>query len=103
MKPPTRDDIDSRATAGLLEEIDLAVRTGRLVGLLKGRGLNKSTIEELLRPESALRLRAILNDLLYLKEDHRARTARRNNEEGDPGHGPAQGLDQGRKVLAYRR
>lgn len=87
MKPPLRDDINTSATAGLLEEVLLAVRSGRLVGLLKGRGLNRSTIEELLRPESALSLKAILTDHLY--------------PEGD--HGSADGLRQSGKVLVYQK
>jgi hypothetical protein len=41
------------------------VRAGRLVPLLKGVGLNRSTIEELLRPESLSALRAILTDHLF--------------------------------------
>lgn len=64
MKPPPVDDIDTGTGASLLDELHLAVRDGRLAGLLKGKGLNRSTIEELLRPESALKLKAILTDHL---------------------------------------
>jgi hypothetical protein len=103
MQPPARDDIDTSVAADLLEEIQLAVRAGRLVGLLKGRGLNRRTIDELLRPESALTLKAILTDHLYPEEDHRARAARRNNEEGDPGHASADGPHHGGKVLVYQK
>jgi hypothetical protein len=64
MEPPPVDDIDTSAAAGLLDELSLAVRDGRLVRLLKGEGLTKRTVEELLRPESALKLKAILIDHL---------------------------------------
>ena len=64
MKPPPGDDIDTSAATGLLDELSLAVRDGRLVRLLKGEGLSKRTVEELLRPESALKLKAILTDHL---------------------------------------
>jgi hypothetical protein len=103
MMPPPRDDIDTRVAEGRLEEIDQAVRSGKLVGLLEGRGLNRSTVEELLRPESALRLKAILTDHLYAEQDNGAPVARRNNEEADPGHGPADGLDQVGTVLVYQK
>jgi hypothetical protein len=102
MQPPARDEIDTSVTADLLEEIHLAVRAGRLVGILKGKGLNRSTIDELLRPESALTLKAILTDHLYSEEDHRARAVRRNDEEGDPGHTSADGPRRGGKVLVYQ-
>jgi hypothetical protein len=87
MKPPLRDDIDTSVTSGLLEELQVAVRAGKLVGLLRGRGLDRSTIEDLLRPESALRLKAILTDHLYPEADH----------------GTADCRCQGGKVLVYRR
>jgi hypothetical protein len=104
MQPPAKDDVATSGAADLLEEIHLAVRAGRLVGLLKGRGLNRSTIDELLRPESALALKAILTDHLYPEEDHRTRATRRNNEEeGDPGHTRAEGPHRGGKVLVYQR
>jgi len=45
------------------------VRSGRLVRLLKGEGLSKSTVEELLRPESLLALRGILTDRLSGTEE----------------------------------
>jgi hypothetical protein len=64
MEPPPVDDIDTGAAAGPLDELSRAVREGRLVRLLKGEGLTKGTVEELLRPESALKLKAILADHL---------------------------------------
>ncbi len=64
MKPRLVKDLDTSAAAGPLDDLSLAVKEGRLVRLLKGEGLNKGTVEELLRPESALKLKAILTDHL---------------------------------------
>jgi hypothetical protein len=53
MKPPLRGDV------------------GRLVALLRGEGLTKSTLQELLRPESVAKLRGILTDRsVPEREDH---------------------------------
>lgn len=59
MKPP-RGDANDPAAADRLEEISEAVEAGRLVELLTSKGLTRSTVDELLRPESAVRLRTIL-------------------------------------------
>jgi hypothetical protein len=69
MKPPPRDDLDTGAVAGPLDELSRAVRSGRLVPLLKGEGLDRNTVEELLRPESLLALRRILTDHLFGTEE----------------------------------
>ena len=69
MKTPLRSARDTRAVAGGLDEVSRAVRSGRLVRLLKGEGLSKSTVEELLRPESLLALRRILTDRLSGTEE----------------------------------
>ena len=69
MKPPPRHDLHAGAVAGRLDELSRAVRSGRLVRLLKGEGLSKNTVEELLRPESLLALREILTDHLFGTEE----------------------------------
>lgn len=90
MKPPPGDAIDTRAAAGLLEDPCSTIRAWRLVQLLKGDGLTRRTIEELLRPESASRLKAVLTDHLF------------PGAENDPGHRPADGSCHGGKVLVFR-
>lgn len=65
MKPPRGDDLDTGAVAGRLDELSQAVRAGRLVTLLRGEGLSRSTVEELLRPESLSALKGILTDHLF--------------------------------------
>lgn len=102
MKPPPRDVIDMRAAAGRLDELSAALRAGRLAGLLKGEGLTRATIDELLRPESASRLKAILTDHLSPEWDRGVGKIHRSREEHDSGHGPADGPSQGGKVLIYR-
>ena len=69
MKPPARHDLHTGAVAGRLDELSGVVRSGRLVRLLKGEGLSKNTVEELLRPESLLALRGILTDRLFGTEE----------------------------------
>jgi hypothetical protein len=103
MKPPPRDDIDTNSAAGLLEELSLAVRSGKLVALLKGKGLTRSTIEELLRPESALTLKAILTDQLFPEWDRVAHEGLRNRGEDDPGRGTADSPRRGGKLLVYQK
>ena len=60
MKPPRRVKCDTAAAEEPFTLLNSAVEVGRLVALLRGEGLNKSTILELLRPESAAKLRGIL-------------------------------------------
>ena len=69
MKSPLRGAGDPRTVAGRLDEVSRAVRSGRLVRLLKSEGLSKNTVEELLRPESLLALRGILTDHLFGTEE----------------------------------
>jgi len=69
MKTPPRADLDHGAPAARLDEISRAVRARRLVPLLKGEGLTRSTVEELLRPESLWALKAILSDHLFPSPD----------------------------------
>jgi len=65
MKPPAKDDLDPGTRAAPLGELSLAFRSGRLVELLKGDGLDRSTVEELLSPESLEVLKTILDDHLF--------------------------------------
>ena len=94
MKPPRPDDVDPGATAGPLNDLSLAVRSGRLVRLLKGEGLNRSTVEELLRPESLTALRAILTDDLLsasergTREDERIPVAESEHRPADGSNPP---------------
>ena len=53
----------------LLRDLSAVVRAGRLVSLLKGDGLNRDTVEELLRPESRVALRSILFDRLFQEDE----------------------------------
>lgn len=69
MKPPPRHDLHTGMGAGRLDELSRVVRSGRLVRLLKGDGLSRNTVEELLRPESILALRGILTDCLFGTEE----------------------------------
>ena len=69
MKQAPSDELDTGTVAGRLDELSRVVRSGRLVRLLKGEGLSKNTVEELLRPESLLALRGILTDRLSGTEE----------------------------------
>ena len=63
MKPPPSDDVEA-CDSGPLGELYSAVRSGDLVGVLRGEGLTRGTIDQLLRPENAPGLRSILTDHL---------------------------------------
>jgi hypothetical protein len=65
MKPPRRIHLDTTASGDPLASLISAVEAGRLVALLKGEGLTRSTVKELLKPESAERLRSILNRQVF--------------------------------------
>ena len=60
MKPPRGDAINTAAATSQLEELSAALEAGKLAELLRGKGLTRSTVDELLRPESAAKLQAIL-------------------------------------------
>ena len=64
MKPPPTATAD-----GPLALLISAAKTGRLVALLRGEGLSECAVEELLRPESAATLRAVLAERLYASRD----------------------------------
>lgn len=42
-----------------------AIEVGRLAALLRGQGLNRTTVEELLDPGTALKLRVILTEAAF--------------------------------------
>lgn len=48
--------------------VNAASPVERLVGLLKGDGLTRDTVEELRSPQSALLLRAVLTDRVFAPE-----------------------------------
>jgi hypothetical protein len=101
MKSLPTDDIQIRATAGLLSELSLAVRAGRLVTLLKGEGLSKSTVEELLRPESASALKTILTDRLFRRPERGTQEDGRDLER-EPGERPRDGSGKDREARRER-
>lgn len=66
MKPPFRPvDIDAPATEDPLAGVISATEAGKLFALLQGEGLTAGAVRELLRPESASRLRAILTRRVF--------------------------------------
>jgi hypothetical protein len=104
MKSPPSDDIDtSGAAAGLLDELSLAGRAGRLMTLLKGEGLNRSTVDELLRPEGLSALKAILTDHLFPESEHGTRKDRRNPGFDNPGNRPTDGSGHGGDARPKRK
>ena len=59
-EPAAGDVAGAGAAPSLLEELTAALRSGRLVEVLTGNGLARSSVDALLRPESAAELRALL-------------------------------------------
>jgi hypothetical protein len=70
------------------EEPRKSSEVARLVALLRGEGLTGSTVKELLKPESAAKLRRILTDRAFPER-----------EERDPG--PVQPEES--KVLVFKK
>jgi uncharacterized surface protein with fasciclin (FAS1) repeats len=93
MKPPRPTGSDTTAAESQLVELSTALKAGRLVALLKGEGLTRNTVEELLRPGSAAKLRVILTDHLVTHEVTRG---------PDPGHAPGRFPTKGGKVLVFK-
>ena len=70
MEPTDRSDPDATFVPETgLEALSSALKTGKLVDLLRSHGLSKSIIDVLLTPESALELQAILHDHLVTTPD----------------------------------
>jgi len=65
MNPPRRVRVGIAAAEDPLAPLISAVKAGRLFALLKGEGLNGTTVRELLRPESAEKLRAVLTEGVF--------------------------------------
>lgn len=65
MKPPHEIRVVTSRTADPLAPLRSTVKTGGLVALLRGEGLTRSTVEDLLRPESTAQLRSMLHMHLY--------------------------------------
>jgi hypothetical protein len=61
MKPPHQIRVVTFRSADPLALLRSAVKAGGLVALLRGEGLTRSTVEELLRPDSAAQLRSMLH------------------------------------------
>jgi hypothetical protein len=62
MKPPRRVKVETSAVAEPHALSNSEIEIGRLVALLRGEGLTGSTLQELLKPESAAKLRGRLTD-----------------------------------------
>ena len=103
MKQPPGEELDAIAATESLERLAAAVREGRLVGLLKGEGLSRETIAELLRPESRSRLKSILNDHMFPETNHHARGDRCDIRAVSSGNGFVDRQCQSGKLLAFRR
>jgi hypothetical protein len=71
MKPPRRVKVGTAASEDPLGSLISAFEAGRLVALLRGEGLTRSTVQELLRPESAAKLRAILTERVFSGREDR--------------------------------
>jgi len=93
MKPPRPIGSDTAAAESLLVELSTALKAGRLVDLLRGKGLTRNTIEELLRPESAAKLDVILTDHVFTKDATHGL---------DPGNAPGRHPSKGGKLLVFR-
>ena len=71
MKPPRRVNVDTAAAEDLLGSLISEFKAGRLVTLLRGEGLTWSTVQELMRPESAAKLQAILTERVSSRREDR--------------------------------
>jgi hypothetical protein len=91
MRPPRPNGSDTGAAESLLVELSTALKAGRLVELLRGKGLTRHTIEELMRPESAAKLKVMMTDNLFTTEATHG-----------PGHAPGPIPSEGGKVLVFK-
>ena len=93
MKPPRRIKVDTAAAEETLTLSDPAIEVGRLIALLRGEGLTKITVQELLRPESAAKLQAILPECAFS-----------GSEDRNPGpeHQPGGPRPEDGKVLVFK-
>jgi len=93
MKPPRTIGIRTVAAGDPLASLLSEFRAGRLVALLRGEGLSKSTVQELLQPESAAKLRAILTERVF---------SEREDRNPGPDSQPVRCRPEHGKVLAFR-
>jgi hypothetical protein len=93
MKPPRRVKVDTAAADDPLAVLISAFKAGRLVALLRGEGLTRSTVQELLRPESAAKLRAILTEPVFSGREDRDPRPENQPRRFQPGYG---------KVLVFK-
>jgi hypothetical protein len=87
MKPPRRVQVDAAAAEDPLALLISAFKAGRLVALLRGEGLTRSTVQELLRPESAAKLRAILTERVLSGREDRNPDPESQPCRSQPGYG----------------
>jgi hypothetical protein len=71
MKPPLRVKVQTSASAEPPASSVSEIEVARLVALLRGEGLTGSTVQELLKPESAAKLRRILTDRAFPEREER--------------------------------
>jgi hypothetical protein len=93
MKKPRKVKVDPACAEAPLASLITAAKAGRLVALLRDEGLTGSAIQELLRPESAAKLRAVLNESVFSARD--GRTA-------SPESQPARLQPRAGKVLVFK-
>jgi hypothetical protein len=87
MKPPRRIKVETSAAAEPPTLSDSAIEVARLVALLRGEGLTGSTLQELLQPESAAKLKGMLTDYSFPVHEER------NSDSVKPANG---------KLLAFK-
>lgn len=93
MKPPRRVKVDAAAAEDPLALLISEFKAGRLVALLRGEGLTRSTVQELLRPESAAKLQAILTERVFSGHEDRNPGSENQPCRFQPGYG---------KVLVFK-
>jgi hypothetical protein len=93
MKPPRPSERDTAATRRRLRELSATFGAGRILELLRRNELTRNTAEELLRPENAAKLRAIVTSHLFPAAG-----------VDDPGPGDLLGRfpSEGGKVLVFK-
>lgn len=93
VKPPRRVQVDAAAAEDPLALLISAFKAGTLVALLRGEGLTRSTVQELLRPESAAKLQAILTERVFSGREDRDPDPESQPCRFQPGYG---------KVLVFK-
>lgn len=99
MEPKSHDS--TGAATDSFDTLISAFKAGKLVELLKGNGLTRATLEELLRPESAVKLKALLTKQVFAGGDDGDRAFPIDIGEAGPRHQPGQSQSRG-KLLIYK-